>query len=107
LQVRSGQVTHSIRDTTIDGIEIREGDYLGIFEKAIVSATPSLQLTCRELLTLMLENGGELITVLTGEPADKAETSELETWVRETYPDAELEVHEGGQPLYPYLFAVE
>ncbi|GGD64936.1 DAK2 domain-containing protein [Paenibacillus nasutitermitis] len=106
-QVRSGQVTLSIRDTSMDGIEIREGDYLGIFEKAIVSATPHIQQTCRDLLTLMLENGGELVTVLTGEQADRTETAELEEWVRQTYPDAELEVHEGGQPLYPYLFAVE
>ncbi|MBW7474153.1 DAK2 domain-containing protein [Paenibacillus oenotherae] len=105
--VQSGQVTHAVRDTSIDGIDIREGDYIGIMEKSIVSASSSLQEACRTLLSRMLDNGGELVTVLTGEQASEEETSALTDWARETYPDAELEVHEGGQPLYPYLFAVE
>ncbi|MFC5652104.1 DAK2 domain-containing protein [Paenibacillus solisilvae] len=106
-QVRSGQVTHAVRDTAIDGINIHEGDYIGIVEKAIVTASPSLQEACRELLTTMLEDGGELVTILTGEQADEAETASLTAWIQTAFPDAELEVHEGGQPLYPYLFAVE
>jgi hypothetical protein len=55
----------------------------------------------------MLEDGGELVTVLTGEGTDEAETAALSDWLKEAYPDAELEVFEGGQPLYPYLIAVE
>ena len=106
-QLRSGQVTHAVRDTAIDGINIHEGDYIGIVEKAIVTASPSLQEACRELLTTMLEDGGELVTILTGEQADEAETASLTAWIQTAFPDAELEVHEGGQPLYPYLFAVE
>lgn len=106
-QVRSGQVTHAVRDTSIDGINIHEGDYIGIVEKSIVTASPSLQEACRELLTTMLEDGGELVTILTGEQAEKAETALLTSWFKTSFPDAELEVHEGGQPLYPYLFAVE
>lgn len=105
--VQSGQVTHAVRDTSIDGIDIREGDFIGIKEKSIVASSSSLQETCRELLGKMLEEGGELVTVLTGEQASEEDTSALIDWARETYPDAELEVHEGGQPLYPYLFAVE
>ncbi|MNR57735.1 hypothetical protein D3C85_1785700 [compost metagenome] len=76
-------------------------------EKSIVTASSSLQEACRTLLSRMLDNGGELVTVLTGEQASEEETSALTDWARETYPDAEMEVHEGGQPLYPYLFAVE
>lgn len=107
LQVRSGQVTNAVRDTSIDGISIHEGDYIGIMEKTIVTASASLQETCRELLARMLEDGGELVTVLTGEQAEPAETAELTAWAKETFPDAEFEVHTGGQPLYPYLIAVE
>ncbi|MBO7748325.1 DAK2 domain-containing protein [Paenibacillus sp. MWE-103] len=107
LQVRSGQVTNAVRNTSIDGISIHEGDYIGILEKTIVTASPSLQETCRELLARMLEDGGELVTVLTGEQAKPAETAELTAWAKETFPDAEFEVHAGGQPLYPYLIAVE
>ncbi|BBH19656.1 kinase [Paenibacillus baekrokdamisoli] len=106
-QVRSGQVTHAVRDTVIDGIEIQEGDYIGILEKSIVTASPSLQEACSELLIAMLEDGGELVTILTGEQADGEETAALVDWIKSAYPEAELEVHEGGQPLYPYLFAVE
>ncbi|SFS61485.1 hypothetical protein SAMN05428962_1475 [Paenibacillus sp. BC26] len=106
-QVRSGQVTNAVRNTSIDGITIHEGDYIGIMEKAIVTASPSLQETCRELLARMLEDGGELVTILTGEQADAAVTAEFVQWATDTFAHAELEVHEGGQPLYPYLFAVE
>ena len=105
--MRSGQVTHAVRDTSIDGININEGDYIGIVEKSIVTASSSLQEACRELLTTMLEDGGELVTILTGEQAEEAETALLTSWFKTSFPDAELEVHEGGQPLYPYLFAVE
>ncbi|WP_201755503.1 DAK2 domain-containing protein [Paenibacillus glycinis] len=107
LQVRSGQVTSAVRNTSIDGITIQEGDYIGILEKTIVTASASLQETCRELLARMLEDGGELVTVLTGEQAKSSDTAELTAWAREAFPDAEFEVHAGGQPLYPYLIAVE
>ncbi|MBJ6363316.1 DAK2 domain-containing protein [Paenibacillus sp. GCM10012307] len=105
--VQSGQVTHAVRDTVIDDLTIAEGDFIGIQEKAIVSASPDLQQTCRELLARMIGDSGELVTVLTGEDASQATTEELTDWLRETYPEIELEVHSGGQPLYPYLFAVE
>ncbi|MFC4101002.1 DAK2 domain-containing protein [Paenibacillus xanthanilyticus] len=106
-QVRSGQVTHAVRDTSIDGIDIREGDYIGILEKSIVTALPDLTEACQALLARMMEDGGELVTILTGEQADLSHTEALSDWIMEQYPDAELEVHAGGQPLYPYLFAVE
>ncbi|WP_430154535.1 DAK2 domain-containing protein [Paenibacillus algorifonticola] len=106
-QVVSGQVTHAVRDTTIDGVSIREGDFIGIKEKAIVAAHADLAETCRLLIAELMADGGELITVLTGAEAKAEDTEALKAWVAEAYPDAELEVQEGGQPLYPYLFAVE
>ncbi|MBD3918157.1 DAK2 domain-containing protein [Paenibacillus sp. PR3] len=105
--VRSGQVTQAVRDTSIDGIAIREGDFIGIQEKAIVVSTSDLNDACRTLLSGMLEEGGDLITVLTGEDADASVTSELKQWLNSEHPDVEVEVLEGGQPLYPYVFAVE
>jgi len=105
--VRSGEVTLAVRDTTIGDLSIREGDYIGILDKEIVAASRSLQDTCRTLLAKMLEDGGELVTVLTGEGTSEEETAALSDWLKEEYPDAELEVFEGGQPLYPYLIAVE
>ncbi|QKS43342.1 DAK2 domain-containing protein (plasmid) [Paenibacillus cellulosilyticus] len=105
--VRSGQITQAVRDTSIDGIAIREGDFIGIQEKAIVVSTSDLSDACRTLLGGMLEEGGDLITVLTGEDADAGVTSQLKQWLNTEHPEVEVEVLEGGQPLYPYVFAVE
>jgi uncharacterized protein len=105
--VQSGQVTLAVRDTVMDGLSIREGDYIGIMEKEIVASSGSLQDTCRELLKRMLDDGGELVTLLTGEDAVDSDTEAITAWLSDAYPDAELEVHPGGQPLYPYLIAVE
>ncbi len=101
--VQSGQVTHAVRDTVIDDLQISAGDYIGIREKAIVSASPDLQQTCKELLARMIGDSGELVTVLTGEDAPQTATEELADWLRETYPEIELEVHSGGQ-LYIRTF---
>ncbi|MBD2871440.1 DAK2 domain-containing protein [Paenibacillus arenilitoris] len=106
-QVVSGQVTKAVRDTSIEGVTIREGDFIGIKEKTIVVSEPSLTGACKGLIGSMLEEGGDLLTVLTGEGADSAETAEICEWVAEQYPELELEVQKGGQPLYPYIFALE
>ena len=105
--MRSGSVTRAVRNTEIDGVEVREGEYIGILEKAIVVSEPSLQESCKGLVGKLLADGGDLLTILTGEGSDEKGTEELSAWVADTYPDVELEVHEGGQPLYPYLFALE
>jgi uncharacterized protein len=105
--VISGAVTKAVRDTTLDGVDIREGHYIGIKDKAIVVSAPSLEEANRELAARMLSSGGEVITILSGEGASLEETEKLTDWLSEQYPDVEIEVHEGGQPLYPYLFAVE
>lgn len=106
-QVVSGQVTNAVRDTSIDGIAIKEGDYLGIRDGKIVVSEPDLIGASCKLLDSMLENGGEIVTFLTGEDAREEDTSKLAGYLADKYPDAEVEVHVGGQPLYPYLFAVE
>lgn len=105
--VRSGSVTQAVRNTEIDGVEVREGDYIGIFEKAIVVSEPSLLESCKGLVGRLLADGGDLLTILTGEGSTEEGTEELAAWIADAHPDVELEVHEGGQPLYPYLFALE
>jgi DAK2 domain fusion protein YloV len=106
-QVKSGGVTASVRDTVMDGLTIREGDFIGIEEKQIVISHESLQQACRGLLSKMIGDEGELLTILTGADALENDTAELAEWVNGEFPDVELEIHPGGQPLYPYLFAVE
>ncbi|MFC5401864.1 DAK2 domain-containing protein [Cohnella soli] len=106
-RVVTGQVTQAVRDTEMDGVSIRQGDYIGIKDKTIVASEATRIACCQALLTSLLVTGGEILTVLTGEGSEAEETEALERWLAEAYPDAEVEVHEGGQPLYPYLFAVE
>ncbi|GGF85044.1 hypothetical protein GCM10010912_32910 [Paenibacillus albidus] len=106
-QVKSGQVTHAVRDTVIDEMQIKSGQYIGISNSKIVAAADDLLGASQSLLSRMLENGDEIITLLTGEEADPEVTEALNTWLNESYPDAEVEIHQGGQPIYYYLFSVE
>ncbi|GAA3407036.1 DAK2 domain-containing protein [Paenibacillus hodogayensis] len=106
-EVQSGQVTHAVRDTQIDGIDIREGDYLGIHNNKIIASAPLLEDVCRKLLDSMMAAGGEVVTVLSGADAPEAETARLAELIEDGYPEAELEILAGGQPVYYYLISVE
>jgi len=105
--VISGQVTKAVRDTSIDGVQITEGHYIGLKEKSIVTSQSELLDACQELLASMLEDEGDIVTVLTGEGATDEITSALCQWINEHYADLEIDLQYGGQPLYPYVFAVE
>jgi len=106
-KVATGQLTKAVRDTRMDGIDIQGGQYIGILNKTIVASDDSLIEAARLLLAKMLAEGDEVLTILTGEGADSDYTETLLAWIERNYPDAEVEVHDGGQPLYPYWFMVE
>jgi hypothetical protein len=106
-RVRSGSVTYAVRDSAINGLEIREGDYLGMLDSQIAASGPNLDEVVRGLLERMIESGDEIVTVFAGQDADEEQTGKLAAWLEERYPDAELELHRGGQPLYYYLISVE
>ncbi|WP_422660497.1 DAK2 domain-containing protein [Paenibacillus sp. EC2-1] len=106
-RVQSGQVTYAVRDTTIDELHIKAGEFIGIQNSKIVAAAPDLLTACQELLGKMLTSGDEIITLLTGEDATEEITEGLTAWLEDNYPNAEVEVHYGGQPIYAYLFSVE
>jgi DAK2 domain fusion protein YloV len=106
-QVKSGQVTNAVRDTSIDGIDIKEGDFIGIQDGQIVASCPDIADACRKLLDSMLAEGGDLVTILAGSDASEDDTEALAAYLADAYPDAETEIHAGGQPVYAYLFGVE
>jgi DAK2 domain fusion protein YloV len=106
-RVKSGQVTYAVRDTNMDGIDIKQGHFIGIQDGRIVSSQPSLMDACKKLLEEMIDEGSEIVTILTGEDAVSTETEELEAFIQAVYPEIEVELHPGGQPLYAYLFSVE
>jgi DAK2 domain fusion protein YloV len=106
-RIVSGQVTFAVRDTKIDGIDIKEGEFIGIREGAIVASEKSLLEASKKLLNAMLDENSEIVTMLTGADAKEEETERLVAYVRETAPGVEVETHPGGQPLYAYIFSVE
>lgn len=106
-EVKSGQITYAVRDTNIDGIDIKKGDFMGILNGKIVE-TASEQLTAaKKLIAGMIDEDSEIVTVIKGEDAPEEEAEELAAYISETYEDVEVEVHDGKQPLYSYILAVE
>ena len=106
-QVRTGQITQAVRDSRIDELEIHEQDYLGLLDNKIIVSDADLFTSCRTLLTELLTDGGEVVTIYTGEQAAAEITKQMEAWIQQFHEDVELEIHEGGQPLYPYILSVE
>ena len=105
--VKSGQVTVAVRDTTIDGLEIHEGDYLGMIDNNIVESNPDLFTTVLDTIKKMLDDDSEIITILVGEDGTKTEAAKLEQAILDIDDELEVEIHQGDQPVYPYLFSVE
>ncbi|HHP7519886.1 TPA: fatty acid kinase catalytic subunit FakA [Staphylococcus aureus] len=105
--VKSGSLTYAVRDTKIDGVEIKKDAFMGLIEDKIVSSQTDQLTTVTELLNGMLAEESEILTVIIGQDAEQTVTDNMINWVEEQYPDVEVEVHEGGQPIYQYFFSVE
>lgn len=105
--VKSGSLTYAVRDTKIDGVEIKKDAFMGLIEDKIVSSHSDQLTTVTELLNEMLAEDSEILTVIIGQDAEQAVTDNMINWIEEQYPDVEVEVHEGGQPIYQYFFSVE
>ncbi|MGK9181093.1 DAK2 domain-containing protein [Priestia filamentosa] len=105
--VKSGQVTYAVRNTTIDGIEVKKDDFIGISEGKIVTKAHSSLEALQLLLAKMIDEDDEILTVLYGADVNKEDIEKLEQHVEENFEDAELEIHEGKQPVYHYVVAVE
>ena len=105
--VVSGSVTTAVRDTTIDGLEIHENDNLGMVDGKIVVSNPDMMETLEETFAHMLDEDSEIVTIYVGEDGSEEMANELAQALAEKYEDVEVEIHQGGQPLYPYLISVE
>lgn len=105
--VKSGSLTYAVRDTKIDGVEIKKDAFMGLIEDKIVSSKSDQLTTVTVLLNEMLAEDSEILTVIIGQDAEQAVTDNMINWIEERYPDVEVEVHEGGQPIYQYFFSVE
>ncbi|MDO3659371.1 DAK2 domain-containing protein [Bacillus sp. C28GYM-DRY-1] len=106
-QVKSGQVTYSVRDTHIDGKDIKKGDFMGILNGTIIGTAEDQLSAAKMLLSEMIGEDDEIVTILYGEDASQEETEELEAFLSEKYEEIEVEVHNGKQPLYSYIVSAE
>ncbi|MCA1321361.1 DAK2 domain-containing protein [Bacillus tianshenii] len=105
--VKTGQVTFAVRDTNIDGIEIQKNDFMGIYDGKIVLTSKDKKQAAKDLLETMMDDDAEILTVIYGEDVSQEEVDELVEELEESYPDAEVEVHNGKQPLYSFIFSIE
>jgi len=105
--VKTGQITFAVRDTSIDGLTIEKDDYMGIFDGKIVVKNKDKVKAAQDLLTEMADEDAEIITILKGEDATEADIAALSEFIESTYPDLDVEIHDGDQPLYAFIFAIE
>ena len=106
-RVVPAEVTRAVRDSVTDAGEVHEGDFIGISRDGVVAIADNPVVCTRLLLSRLLDGTHELVTLIEGEGARVADTRRIEEWLSEEYPDVALEVHQGGQPLYPYLLGIE
>jgi dihydroxyacetone kinase-like predicted kinase len=101
-------VTQAVRDTKTDAGQVTEGDWIGLVRgDGIVSISGTVVGAAQQLLESLIDDSRELLTLITGADAATADTEQITAWVASHRPDLAVEVHFGGQPLYPYLFGVE
>ena len=105
--VSSGQITNAVRDTNIDGVEIKKDDFMGIVDGKILVSIADRKEATLATIDKMIDDDSEILTIIYGEDADASEVEEITEAVEAKYPDVEVEVHEGNQPVYTYLLSVE
>ena len=106
-RVVPAEVTRAVRDTVTEAGEVHEGDFIGISRDGVVAVSDNVVVCTRLLLSRLLNPTHELVTLIEGEGARVADTRRIEEWLTEEHPDVAVEVHQGGQPLYPYLLGIE
>jgi len=105
--VKSGALTYAVRDTNMNGIDIRKDDHIGILDKDIVVSTSDKETSARALIEEMMSDDCELVTIIYGEDTTEDEADELAEFIEEKWEDAEVSIVPGEQPVYSYMIAVE
>ena len=105
--VKTGQVTYAVRDTEIDGFEIKQNDYMGIGDKSILAVGTDMNTVTLEMLDRMIDEDTEMVSIYFGSDSSEDDASVIAEAIEEKYPDVDVEVNDGGQPIYYYVIAVE
>lgn len=106
-EVKSGQVTYAVRDTQMNGVDIKENDFIGILDKDIVVSVPERFESACTLVDKMIDEDSEIVTILYGEGVDEDEADELAEYIENKYDDVEVTIFDGQQPVYSYIISVE
>lgn len=106
-QVKTGQVTYAVRDTSFNGKDINKGDIIGIFDKEIECVGSSPEEVCRQLMELMVNEDSELLSIYYGQDVSKEAAKQLLEEAEDQFENLDVELHWGGQPLYYYIVSVE
>ena len=105
--VKTGQITYAVRDTKIDDKKISKGDILCMSENEIALVEKDLDMGAKNLIDILLKDGGDILTIYFGKDVDEASANKILDYAKEKYPDIEIEIHNGNQPLYYYIMSVE
>ncbi|MDD7379276.1 MAG: DAK2 domain-containing protein [Lachnospiraceae bacterium] len=105
--VKTGQITYAVRDTVIDDKEIKCGDYMGIGDRTILSVGGDRDDTLKDMIAQLMDEDAAIISLYYGEEVTEEEAEEIGAYLEETYPDVDVEVEFGGQPIYYYIISVE
>jgi len=106
-KVKTGQVTYAVRDTVIDGKEIKQGNIMGIGDHAILSVGTIVENTARDMIKKLVDKDCELISIYYGKEVDEEIAEEFAFEITASYPECDVELHMGGQPIYYYIISVE
>ena len=105
--IKTGQVTYAVRDTEIDNVTIKQGDYMGVGDDSILSVGNSIDETTKEMISKLVDDDAGLISVYYGKEIDEETANSLKDSLEELYSDCDIELHYGGQPIYYYVVSVE
>ena len=106
-RVRTAQITYAVRNTTIDGMEIHEGDIMAIGDRGMLAVDRSVSRAAQKALEAMLDKDSELVTIYYGSDVAKEDAVSLKEQAKEEFPDKEIELQYGGQPIYYYMISAE
>lgn len=106
-RVKTGQVTYAIRDTSLDGKEIKENDIMGIGDKGILAVGPEIEQTTIDMFKELIDDESELVSIYYGQDVTEEDAANLAGKIEDIYPNLDVEINMGGQPIYYYLVSVE
>jgi dihydroxyacetone kinase-like predicted kinase len=105
--VNSGEITYAVRDTTVNGVEIKKDDYIGIYNNKIAVSTNTRLKTTKNLLKQMITDEAEIVTIFFGQDVSEKEVEKIAEYIENIAPDVDVDIIDGKQDIYSYIIAVE